>query len=83
MEPRRSTVTSDDNGNLTINEAPLPDNILDLQSVALTDTVEHRHCGDDCALNFGTTLIKTRIDLDQSGFFLWQSRASHRSAPPF
>lgn len=32
------TVTSDDNGNLTLNEAPLPDNILDLQSVALWDT---------------------------------------------
>ena len=31
------TFTSDDNGNLTITTAPLPDNILDLQSVALWD----------------------------------------------
>jgi hypothetical protein len=35
------TVTSDDNGNLKITSAPLPDNILDLQTVALTDTASN------------------------------------------
>jgi hypothetical protein len=35
------TNTSDNNGNLKITSAPLPDNILDLQSVALTDTANN------------------------------------------
>jgi hypothetical protein len=35
------TNTSDDSGNLRIDSAPLPDNILDLQSVALTDTANN------------------------------------------